>query len=404
MEQCSLRCLFNLCIICVAILALSSCKDNKPAPQKSDGHPPGKVSEVTWTRLPGAVKISYTSPSDPDLFYVEANCETPSRKIESKATFYNNSLILEGFGDTSEYDTKIFAVDRGENKSAPVTIKIRPGLPPVIAVKNSIEVKEDFGGINVSFSNTTQASIVIFVLTPDSTGEWKEVDAEYTSRPDGSFSVRGFPAEKRKFGLYVRDKYDNLSDTLIQEVTPLFEEQLDKKKFREYRLDGDAPAGFGWVMPRLWDGDINEPNGFHTDHMGTAANPSGFPHHYTFDLGTVAKLSRFTFWQRGIIASTSFLYAHGNYRKFEIWGAVQPAQDGSWNGWTKLLDCESIKPSGLPIGQVSNEDRAYAAKGEGFVFPLDAPPVRYIRVNILSTWGGDDYSHCMEMTFWGATQ
>lgn len=402
MKWYNFKLIFSLIATC--LLLFTACKENEPQPQKDDGKAPGTVSNVQITRLPGAVRLSYDLPEDADLFYVEADCKTSNGNIEAKSSFYDNSLILNGFGDTSLYQAKIYAVDRGENKSQPVTVKFKPLLPPVLSVKNSIEVKEDFGGINVSFKNKTEANVVIYVLTPDSLGDLTEAETYYTSRPEGSFSVRGFDAVKRKFAIYIRDQWNNLSDTLVREVTPLFEEELDKSKFKVHRLPGDAPAGYGWVMTRLWDGSIDAPNGFHTDHMGTSANPSGFPHHYTFDLGVTAKLSRFKFWQRGITSETSFLYAHGNYKKFEIWGSTNPASDGSWNGWTKLLDCESIKPSGLSIGQVSNEDREYASRGEEYIFPLDAPPVRYIRVKILSTWGGDDYSHCMEMTFWGSVQ
>lgn len=391
-------------ILVTLVMVIASCKEDSPKPQVDDGTAPAAISNPSWEALPGGVKITYSLPSDEDLFYVEADCQTDHGNKETKATFYDNSLVINGFGDTSEYEAKLYAVDRGENKSEPVIVKFKPLLPPVLAVRNSIAVSKDFGGIHVSFTNKTEGNVVIFVMTTDSLGDWTQIDAEYTSRPEGAFSVRGFAAEPRKFAVYVRDEWNNFSDTLITEVTPLFEAELDKSKFKEYRLDGDAPAGYGWVMPRLWDGSIDAPNGFHTDHMGTADNPSGFPNHYSFDLGVVAKLSRFTFWQRGITSENTFLYAHGNLRKFEIWGSTDPAGDGSWTGWTKLLSCESIKPSGLPIGQVSNEDKAYAAKGEEYIFPLDAPAVRYIRVNVLSTWGGDDYSHVMEMTFWGDVQ
>ncbi|WP_344977765.1 DUF5000 domain-containing lipoprotein [Compostibacter hankyongensis] len=396
--------LLPLILLAAGALLFASCKEDQPAPQKNDGSAPAPVTKVSWAPLPGAVRISYAPPADADLFYVEAECETAKGSKVAKATFYDHAVVLNGFGDTSEYEVKLYAVDRGENRSEPVTVKVKPSLPPVLSVRNSIVIKEDFGGINLAFTNSTEANLVLFVLTPDSLGDWKEVDANYTKRPSGAFSVRGFPAVKRKFAVYVRDQWNNFSDTMVQEVVPLFEEEIDKKKFREYRLPTDAPTGFSWFMPRMWDGSIEEPNGFHTEHMGTADNPSGFPHHYTFDMGTVAKLSRFKIWQRGILSNPSFLYAHGNPRKFEIWGSTQPAQDGSWDGWTKLLDCESIKPSGLSIGQVSNEDKAYAADGEEYIFPFDAPPVRYIRVNVFSTWGGDDYSHIMEITLFGAEQ
>lgn len=386
-------------LVC-AMLAIVSCKENKPEPQLDDGTAPGPVSKVSVTPLPGGAELNYHLPDDADLFYVEAQWQTPTGTRDAKSSFYDNTLTIDGFGDTSVYSVRLYAVDRGENKSEPVTVDVRPLLPPVLAVKNSIEVLQDFGGIQVNFDNKHEANVVIYVLTNDSTGALTTVKTFYTSMPEGHFSVRGFSPVERKFAIYLRDEWNNLSDTLYSTVTPLFEEQLDKSKFKVYRLPGDAPAGYGWVMTRLWDGSTDGSNGFHTANMGTDDNPSGFPHHFTFDLGTKAKLSRFKFWQR----PGAFLYAHGNYKEFEIWGSNSPDQDGSWNGWTKLLECESIKPSGLPIGEVSNEDKAYALRGEEYIFPLSTPAVRYIRVNVLSTWGGDDYSHCMEMTFWGTEQ
>lgn len=391
-------------LLCLLLAFCVSCEEDHPAPQVNDGTAPPPPTDIRTERLPGAVRLSYAIPKGSDAFYVLADCATPNGHRQAKATVYDNALILDGFGDTSEYTAQVYAVDRGENRSEPVTVTFRPLQPPVRAVKDSLEVKEDFGGIQLNFHNATEANVVIYVLTPDSSGDWTEAEAYYTSRREGSFSVRGYAAEPRKFALFVRDQWNNYSDTLVVEKTPLFEKMLDKSLFREYRLPGDASAGWGWVMPRLWDGSIDEPNGFHTEPQDTKDKPSGFPHHYSFDLGVTAKLSRFKFYQRGIISSTSFLYAHGNPRKFEIWGSTNPNPDGSFDGWIKLKDCESIKPSGLSIGQVSNEDRAYAAAGEEYVFALDAPAVRYIRVNVLSNWGGDSYSHIMEMTFWGAEQ
>jgi hypothetical protein len=50
---------------------------------------------------------------------------------------------------------------------------------------------------------------------------------------------------------------------------------------------------------------------------------------------------------------------------------------------------------------MSDEDAAYALAGEEFYFPSDAPPVRYIRIRILGTWGLSDYMHIGELTFFG---
>ena len=383
-----------------ALLVVSACKENQHqmVPLENDGTAPGSISNVNVENLPGAAKITYTLPDDEDLLYVVASCETEKGTMEGKASLFGNSLLLEGFGSTKEREVTIYAVDRGENKSDPVTVNIKPLTPPMQMIRNSVEVNEDFGGVKINFTNELEVPVVINVLTPDSTGEWAEAETWYTTQGAGDFSIRGYEAESRKFAVYVRDEWKNLSDTLIVEKVPLYEVELDKSLFSQYILNSDASAGYGWVMPRMWDGSLDEPNGFHTEPGST------FPHHYTVDLGGVYKLSRYTFWQRGLIRSTGFLYSHGNPRQWEIWGATDPNPDGSWDGWTKLADCESIKPSGSPIGTVTNEDRDYAMRGHEFLIPLEAPPVRYIRFKILNTWGGASYSHVMEVSFWGAGQ
>lgn len=177
-------------------------------------------------------------------------------------------------------------------------------------------------------------------------------------------------------------------------IDPVFETEMDKSLFQQRILPGDALAAYGWVMSRLWDGSAHEPQGFF------CTGPA-FPFQYSFDLGQVAQLSRYKVWQRGVIESPGYLYAGDNASKWTIWGAVDPATDGSWDGWTKLMDCQSIKPSGLAVGSVSDADKAYAAAGEQFVFPDSIPPVRYIRIQVQATWGkGKPQVNSMEMTFW----
>src|SRR3546814_11935428 len=66
-------------------------------------------------------------------------------------------------------------------------------------------------------------------------------------------------------------------------------------------------------------------------------------------------------------------------------------RSGGEGGWVKLLECEMIKPSGRPLGNNTLEDEEVALAGHEFTFPLDAPPVRYLRFKILETWGGTDY-------------
>jgi hypothetical protein len=65
------------------------------------------------------------------------------------------------------------------------------------------------------------------------------------------------------------------------------------------------------------------------------------------------------------------------------------------------MECESIKPSGLPEGQLSDEDVALVAAGEEFTCPAEAPASRYLRIKVLENWSNGDFFHIMEMAVYG---
>jgi hypothetical protein len=155
-------------------------------------------------------------------------------------------------------------------------------------------------------------------------------------------------------------------------------------------MPGDASPVPGWPLSRVWDGIMGQDQGLSTT-PGT-----GWPHSITIDMGVLGKISRIRLYHR----MGPYAFAEGNPRIFEIWGCQQLDPSGSWDSWTKLMDCESIKPSGLPIGQNSNEDIAVARDGEDFINSPQNPKVRYIRFRILRTWaGGDNFQICEVQVF-----
>ena len=38
-------------------------------------------------------------------------------------------------------------------------------------------------------------------------------------------------------------------------------------------------------------------------------------------------------------------------KSWEIWGREDEPANSSWDGWTKLITCNSFKPSGKPVGE-----------------------------------------------------
>ena len=70
--------------------------------------------------------------------------------------------------------------------------------------------------------------------------------------------------------------------------------------------------------------------------------------------------------------------------------------------WIFLGEFDTVKPSGLPYGQNSEEDlKAAHVDGIEYVLPVEfAVPVRYIRMDVLETWGNTTAIHIAELTFW----
>ena len=391
----------NICLLgLIMIVSLMSCKeDDLHVPYgPNDNVPPGKVEILSYTPLAGGAEINFRGPADEDLMYVVAKYTLASgQEMESRASAYSSKLVVEGFGDTEPKEITFYAVDRMENAGETTTYTIQPLTPSYIEAYNTLETSVTFGGIFVSMENPSGNDLVIDVVTPDSLNQWNTAYTQYTSAKDISFAVRGYENKERTFGVTVRDRWDNQTDTVFTTVVPWEEYELDKSKFQEVILDNDiAMNAWGHWLGKIWNDSHNWGDEWDMAH---SPNFESYPVWFTFDLGVTANLSRYMYWQR---LGDNYLYQHGNMKEWEVWGrADKPTQDGSWDGWTKLLSCESYKPSGLPAGQFSTEDKEYATAGEEFMFPTDAPAVRYIRFKVLSTFAGANFIHLMEVTFYG---
>lgn len=382
-----------ICLLSGGLIMAASCKQEALGPVEKDGTAPGVLTHVVVENLNGAARISYQLPLDKDLLYVRAIYTTRQGEVrETKVSRYNSNLVVVGFGDTATYNVSLYAVDKSENASAPVEVMVHPLTPPVKLVRDSLVVNPEFGGINIRFTNQPEENLAIVVLTNDSLKQFSPVYTHYTNLPKGDFSVRDMDAVPRLFGVYVRDRWGNVSDTLLVTLTPLYERLLDRTKMKGIVLPTDAPLGYNGTINGLFDG--NNLSGFY--HSGDAAR---MPQWFTFDMGVTAKLSRLNWYMRD-----QYFYALHNPREVEIWGSNNPNPDGSFDAsWTLLVKHTQIKPSGLPEGQLSQADMDAAHAGETVTFPLDVPKVRYIRFKTLKNWSNGTYVNFYELSLWGDT-
>jgi hypothetical protein len=367
---------------------------------QGDGEVGAPVSNVMVKNTAGGAILTFDLPKDPNLQYVLAEVPVKNGKIASyKSSAYNDRIEIIGLPDEMVRKVKLYVVSKSEKKSNPLEVDIKPLRPPYQQVFNTIAYQADFGGVNVKYDNPTGADLAIMLETNDN-GIWKPFNGYYSFLKEGNYTFRGMVAEPTKFALYIRDRWDNSSDTAYFSLTPLYEKMLDKSLFKDLTLPGDAPIyTTEWNIAKrfIWDGnwssDFNNPYGNWLN-VSTNAPNDGQPTHITFDLGAKAKLSRFRI-------NHYYRYIDRGMRKYEIWGRTDAPKDGSWDGWVKMISYEQKKPSGLPGESYTAEDAEAWLRGDNGDFSSDLPPVRYIRIKCFENWVGTTNLNFAEITFWG---
>ncbi|WP_257669723.1 DUF4959 domain-containing protein [Parapedobacter tibetensis] len=375
-------------------LLYSTCKEDTRLNLIDDSAPaPGAVSGVSVKNIPGGAVLQYKIPTDKNMLYVKAVYTTNRGVVrESRASYYVDTLLIEGYGASGSYPVTLYAVGKNEKISEPLTVLVEP-LPPAVELSfPDLEVNETFGGVRISFKNEYEANLAISLMYDSlKNGMWRPLQTFYTKSRTGSFSYLGLDSLDARFGIYLRDRWDNKSDTLIKELTPLYEERL-QKPYIEYNLASDTylpvEGSQNYALPQIWDDITSSVNNdiFATPHT------SPIPQTFTFRLNDPAIISRIRVHHR-----QNSEYAGANVKRFQLYGsnAAVPGDDLAGGDWTLLGEFESFKPSG-PGGAVTPEDKEYAnVQGENFELvvtdkvPNPWIPVRYIRFRSMETWAGN---------------
>jgi hypothetical protein len=398
--------IFLLPVLFLALLTACEEGGRYVDPVSTDTSKPLPVSNVEVHNFNGGAHITYTLPTSENLLYVQAEYKINDVKTRQvKSSYYSDTVTVRGFAQSRDYDVTLWAVSRANVKSDPVVVKVHPDTPPYLMIRPTLEISPDFGGLNILARNPLEETVGIVVITYDSVTQQQEiVDQLYTATDSINHSVRGFRDIPRSFGVYITDEFGNVSDTLRQELTPLFEQVLDKQQFFAYKLPSDNEIAYGWDLPYLWDNKVDAYSaGWHTAPGGP------LPIVCTFGLGGNFQLSRFMLYER----TAEFTYSHGNLRTFTLWGssasspqdAVLPltSEVGTVVGdWVNLANYKFPEPpSGLPPGATNAQDAAFVLAGINFNVPINSQPVKFVRLAVSETWSNGDFAHAMEITLFG---
>jgi hypothetical protein len=412
-------------IICVMALAVSSsCKktDGYNGIVSQDPSKPDPVSNIKVSNYNGGAYITYDLPDSKNILYVLATYKiNDSTTQQTKSSYYSDSIKVEGFAQSKDYEVVLKTVTRANVQSDSVIVKVHPDTPPYLLTYKTLALQPDFGGVNIKATNATGSNVGIVTLLPSVLTNREEIiDQNYTNLNSIDYSLRGYDTIAKKFGVYVTDKWGNKSDTLSVTIHPIYETLMNKSLFSAYVLPTDVPNYQNGLfnLSNLWDNNYGEFT-YNTQQpiLTTDAKPFIWPAWATFDMGQTAKLSRYVVWDR-VGGSNEFVWTSGAPETWVMWGRADTPQDelmpadtsslppvGSMTagGWINLGIYHA--PPRPPHNPLTNADIALWEAGLEFSFSIDLPKVRYIRFECFNTMGGtNNYYNMNEMSIYGNPQ
>jgi hypothetical protein len=389
-------------VVLIGLIFIISCKKGLDThePLTDDPTVPAQVSNIMVQNGNGKATLTYTVPNDPNLLYVKAVYTiSTGQQYESKASSYNNTLIVEGFADTASHEIKVYSVSRSNVESAPVSVKIKPLTAPIWEVYRSLQVRDAFGGYDLLAQNASKDNIAIIVVKRNVFNEFEaDNNKSVYTRTDSILSkVRGLDTTSYRFGFFVKDRWGNKTDTIYKQIKPLYEAELPGTGFSEFNLPGDAPQwNNGETAVRyLWDNRTGWPWTSFTNQIPGGSSP----HMITFNTGVLARVSRI--WIRPYPEGSRYYYLT-TMKRFEIYGSANPSLSGALDSSWFLLGSYTVKkPSGLPYGSDDANDQATASAGFSWDADLRAPKVRYIRIRCLENFAGGTAQSINELKVYG---
>ncbi|GAA4316861.1 DUF4998 domain-containing protein [Compostibacter hankyongensis] len=407
-----IRCFVLPTFLCCLLWSCSKMDESyRPLRDKGEINYPGKADSIIVYPGQNRVRLSWILRADPNvvscrIFWNNGrdSVDLPVERTHAQDTL---SIVIKDL-EEGNYVFEVYTYDDKDNVSVKTSADGRvygasytDGLTDrrlLSALKVNGKTKllwaaspETSLGTEVRYTDQAGATHTRFIPPSDSISRWEG----YPGGDTLQYRTLYMPEV-----LSIDTFFTAYNTITVQQAVP---EKLDPATFREFTLPTDAQPLSGTKVSNLWNGVLagkvnNVIQWYRT------VDGSGIPHWFSFDMGMTASITGMLTWQRGTLDEPTLLYANGNPRKWEIWGSNDPAPDGSWTGWTKLADGESVKPSGLPQGQTTPEDIEHARDGEATVFPENTPAVRYIRIKILETWARTDYMFMSEIELQGIAE
>ena len=390
-------------ILLLAAFAFTACNE-----EVLDTTAPGKVTNISYKPTNGGAVLTFTAPDDDDLLYVKAVYTNSLGKEVFKVTsHYGDSIEIDGFKEATPQKVKLYAVDRSNNNSEAAEIEVTPMKSFIYLVQESIQMKEQLGGVRITWENPDQKTVFVYVNFSKAGKTYERILSSALSDP--VLMIRGLDPEEYSFSVTVEDFNGNKTDKMdVGTYRPLLEQKIDKstwKVLQNLSVDGDKYEG---TLASFWDDVIDTKesaadNSYFIINRDDNGGMLKWPLDIVVDLNKTVVVNRFVVWQRAFAyvnaeqngVSTDYCYyKEENMKSFSVSVSTDKLT------WTSLGTFDIGDPRDA-AGVISPAKYKEAIDGHEFNLESVSQPFRYMKFSVLSNYGSETNVYGSEITLYG---
>jgi hypothetical protein len=381
----------------------TSCKQDE-----SDTTAPGKVTDISYRPTNGGAILKFTVPGDDDLLYVKAvYVNALGKEVFKVSSHYGDSIEIDGFVDETPQKVRLYAVDRSYNQSVASEVMVTPHKSFIYNVQQSIKMKEQLGGVKISWENPDEKTVFVYVTFSKAGKTYERILSSSLASP--VIMMRGLDPVDYSFSVSVEDFNGNKTTKLdVGSYKPLLEQKIDKstwKVVQNLSVDGDKWEG---KITNFWD-DVIDTKEIGTDNSYFIINRDDnggllkWPLDIVIDLNKTVIINRFVVWQRAFeylnaeqngVSTNYYYYKEENMRSFTI------SVSNDKLVWIPLGTFDIGDPRDA-AGNISPAKYKEAVDGHEFSFESISQPFRYFKFSILSNYGSETNVYGSEITLYG---
>jgi hypothetical protein len=284
---------------------------------------------------------------------------------------------------------------------------VTPHKSFIYNVQQSIKMKEQLGGVKISWENPDEKTVFVYVTFSKAGKTYERILSSSLASP--VIMMRGLDPVDYSFSVSVEDFNGNKTTKLdVGSYKPLLEQKIDKstwKVVQNLSVDGDKWEG---KITNFWD-DVIDTKEIGTDNSYFIINRDDnggllkWPLDIVIDLNKTVIINRFVVWQRAFeylnaeqngVSTNYYYYKEENMRSFTI------SVSNDKLVWIPLGTFDIGDPRDA-AGNISPAKYKEAVDGHEFSFESISQPFRYFKFSILSNYGSETNVYGSEITLYG---